>query len=82
MSAIPPDPDPINTPSIERGGGVEPGETPPASAQTSASPHADPPAPRKYTFGVVVSLVAIAVFLTLFVAAAVLLLVKAVSGTG
>jgi hypothetical protein len=82
MSALPPDPDPINTPSIEHGGGVEPGETPPASAQTSASPNADPPAPRKYTFGVVVSLVAIAVFLTLFAAAGVMLLIKAVSGTG
>jgi Family of unknown function (DUF6480) len=82
MSALPPDPDPINTPSIERGGGVEPGETPPASAQTSASPNADPPAPRKYTFGVIVALIAIAVFLMLFATAAVLLLVKAISGTG
>jgi hypothetical protein len=82
MSALPPDPDPMNTPSIERGGGVEPGETPPASAQTSASPNADPPAPRKYTFGVIVSFIAIAVFLMLFATAAVLLLVKAISGTG
>jgi hypothetical protein len=82
VSALPPDPDPINTPSIERGGGVQPGETPPASAQTSASPNPDPRAPRKYTFGVIVSFIAIALFLALFATAAVLLLVKAVSGSG
>ena len=49
---------------------------------TMDSPNADPRAPRRYTFGVIVSLIAIALFLALFVTDAVLLLVKAVSGTG
>ena len=51
-------------------------------AQTSASPNADPRAPRKYTFGVIVSFIAIALFLALFLTAAVLLLFKAASGSG
>ena len=49
---------------------------------TTDSPNADPRAPGKYMFGVIVSLIAIALFLALFVTAAVLLLVNAVSGTG
>jgi len=54
----------------------------PMVRSTMDSPNADPRAPRKYTFGVIVSLIAIALFLALFVTDAVLLLVKAVSGTG
>lgn len=82
MSTVPPDPDPINTTDFEGGGGVEPGETPPASAQTSASSNADPRAPRKYTPGVIVALIAVALFVALFAATAVLLLMKATGAIG
>jgi hypothetical protein len=61
---------------------VSPGETPPASAQTSASSNADPPAPRKYTPGVIVALIAVALFAALFAVTAVLMLLKATNAIG
>lgn len=37
------DPDPDNTPGLEAGGAVSPGDTPPASASTSGLSHRQPP---------------------------------------
>ena len=76
MTDLPPDPDPANTPGVEHGGGVAPGDTPPDSAQTSATPNPDPPARQRLTPTSVVTFVAIGLFVLLFVATAVLLVLK------
>jgi hypothetical protein len=65
VTALPPDPDPANTPAVERGGGVAPGETPPASAQTAASPNPDPKVGRRLTVGAIALFVATAILLIL-----------------
>jgi hypothetical protein len=76
MTATPPDPDPARTPSLEPGGGVRPGETPPDSAQTSGLSEPQPSARRRYTPATVAGIVAITVFVLLFVATAVLLVMN------
>jgi hypothetical protein len=42
-----PDPAPGRTPGLEPGGGVPPGETPPAEGSISGISHPEPPEPRK-----------------------------------
>lgn len=77
MTAQPPDPDPIDTPDLEPGGGVRPGSTPPDSAQTSGLSEPEP-RPRhryRYTRTQIVSLIALAIFILIFAAAAVGLIV-------
>ncbi len=76
MSALPPDPSPENTPGPDRGGGVPPGETPPDSAQTSATSNADPAAGRNLTPRAVVTFVAIGLFAALFAVTAVVLVME------
>jgi hypothetical protein len=76
MTAVPPDPDPTTTPGLEPGGGVAPGTTPPDSAQTSGLSEPEPRPRRRLTPTSVGSLVAIAIFLLLFMAAAVLLVMN------
>lgn len=76
MTALPPDPDPRRTPGLEPGGGVAPGSTPPDSAQTSGLGEPEPRPRRKLTPTAVVSLIALALFLSLFIATGVLLLVN------
>jgi hypothetical protein len=73
VTALPPDPDPASTPAVEHGGGVEPGETPPDSAQTSGTSNADPPVPTAPTGTMSVAFIAIALTALLFLAVAVLL---------
>jgi Family of unknown function (DUF6480) len=73
MTAIPPDPDPAQTPGLEPGGGVAPGSTPPDSAQTSGLSEPEPRARRKFTPTVVASLIAVAVLVLLFAATALVL---------
>lgn len=46
MTAQPPDPSPRETPGLEPGGGVRPGDTPPESGQTSGLSHREPKPPR------------------------------------
>jgi Family of unknown function (DUF6480) len=75
MTAIPPDPDPAETPGLEPGGGVAPGSTPPDSAQTSGLSHQEPTPRHRFTPTLIASLVAITVFVLLFVATAVWLIV-------
>ena len=73
MTAQPPDPDPTRIPGLEPGGGVAPGSTPPDSAQTSGLSAQQPRASRKYSPAVVISLIAIAIFILLFAATALVL---------
>lgn len=76
MTATPPDPDPARTPGLEPGGGVAPGSTPPDSAQTSGLGEPEPRPRHRITPTAVISLVAIALFVLLFVAAAVWVVVS------
>ena len=78
MTATPPDPDPALTPSLEPGGGVRPGETPPDSAQTSGLSEPQPRARHKYTPATVAGIVAAVVFALLFLLVAVVLVVQLV----
>jgi hypothetical protein len=45
MTARPTDPDPENTPGLEPGNGVAPGDTPPIEASTSGNAHQEPKLP-------------------------------------
>ncbi|MDO0974002.1 DUF6480 family protein [Mycolicibacterium frederiksbergense] len=74
MTAQPPDPDPIDTPDLEPGGGVRPGSTPPDSAQTSGLAEPEPRPRHRYTRTQVITLIALAIFILIFAAAAVGLL--------
>ncbi|MDV3128281.1 DUF6480 family protein [Mycobacterium sp. 21AC1] len=76
MTAVPPDPDPANTPDLEPGGGVAPGATPPDSGQTSGLGEPEPRPRRKLTPTSVTGLVALAVLVVLFVATGVLLILN------
>ncbi|MGB3356400.1 MAG: DUF6480 family protein [Mycobacterium sp.] len=76
MTALPPDPDPATTTGEEPGGGVPPGETPPDSAQTSATSQADPSAGHNLTPRAIAGFVAIGLFVVLFAVAAVLMTLR------
>lgn len=67
-----PDPDPRTTPGLESGGGVAPGETPPASSSEAMSTAASEPAPdrsRAIPIGVLVLLALVSLAVVGFVAA-------------
>jgi Family of unknown function (DUF6480) len=71
MTALPPDPDPANTPNVEAS--VEPGETPPESAQTAGTANPHPPTGGGMTTTAIGTIVVIAVLVLVFVATAVFL---------
>ena len=73
MTQPPPDPDPAVTPALDAGGGVQPGDTPPDAAQTSAVSNKDPVPSRSLGALSVTSLVAIAALVVVFAVTAVLL---------
>ncbi|KUH81617.1 MULTISPECIES: DUF6480 family protein [unclassified Mycobacterium] len=75
MTAIPPDPDPPDTPDLEPGGGVPPGSTPPDSDQTSGVGAVESRPRHRWTPTAVASVIAVALFVLLFLAAAVWLIV-------
>lgn len=66
MTAIPPDPDPAETTGVEPGGGVPPGSTPPDSSSTAGIGAVQRRPKSRITPTAVVSLVAIAIFVLLF----------------
>ena len=76
MTATPPDPDPARTPGLEPGGGVAPGEVPPDSAQTSGLSEPHPLTRRRLVPTVTVSVIVLAIFVLLFVATGVLLVLN------
>lgn len=76
MTALPPDPDPARTPDLDTGGGVTPGSTPPDSAQTSGLSEPEPRPKHRLTPTMITALIAIAVFVLLFAATAVLLVLR------
>ena len=71
MTAVPPDPDPLDTPALD-GGGVEPGDTPPDSGQTSASANQDPPPRRTLTPMTVAAMIGVGIVAAIFLTVAVL----------
>ncbi|MGE2718163.1 DUF6480 family protein [Mycolicibacterium malmesburyense] len=68
MTAIPPDPEPANTPDLEPGGGVPPGATPPDSDQTSGVGAVESRPRHRWTPTAIASVVALVIFLLLFLA--------------
>ena len=76
MTELPPDPDPANTPGVEPGGGVAPGDTPPDSAQTSGVSEPEPRPRHRLRPATVIGLIAIAVLVLLFATTAVVLLLN------
>ncbi|PQE01737.1 hypothetical protein CYL16_06715 [Mycobacterium sp. EPG1] len=76
MTALPPDPDPRDVPGVNSAGDVAPGDTPPDSAQTSATSNRDPAAGRNLTPRAVVTFVVVLLFVALFIATGIYLLVS------
>ncbi|KUH73652.1 hypothetical protein AU184_07230 [Mycolicibacterium novocastrense] len=68
MTAIPPDPEPSITPDLEPGGGVPPGSTPPDSDQISGVGAVESRPRHRWTPTAVVSVIALGIFLLLFLA--------------
>ncbi|KKE99013.1 DUF6480 family protein [Mycolicibacterium obuense] len=76
MTALQPDPDPMDTPSEERAGGVPPGEISPQSAQTSATKNPDPTAGKNVNPRAAIGIAAIALFAVVFAVVAIVLIIQ------
>jgi hypothetical protein len=72
MTALPPDPDPSETTGLVDGGGVDPGDTPPDSASTTASANANPPPRSERSPVMIAAMIAIGVLFAIFLTVAVL----------
>lgn len=66
----------MDTPSEERAGGVPPGEISPQSAQTSATKNPDPTAGRNLNPRTAVGVASIVVFIVIFAAVAIVLVMQ------
>jgi Family of unknown function (DUF6480) len=73
MTALPQDPDPAQTPDLEAGGSVPPGSTPPEAAQTSGLSEPQPRARHRLSPSAGAGLIAVGVFVLVFVVAGVLI---------
>ncbi|MBT2274436.1 DUF6480 family protein [Rhodococcus qingshengii] len=73
MTALPPEPDPANTPDLEPGGGVSPGSTPPDAGQTSGLSAPEPAAVKHFPVSGVIALIAVVILVIVFAAVAVAL---------
>jgi len=76
MTAVPPDPDPVETPTVGSAHGVEPGETPPDSGSTTQSANQDPPPRSRMTPTGVAALIAVGVIFAIFLVVAVVYLLQ------
>ena len=76
MTALPPDPDPMDTPSEERAGGVPPGEISPQSAQPSATENPDPTAGKNVNPRAAIGIAAVALFAVIFAVVAIVLIIQ------
>lgn len=76
MTALPPDPDPVETPSVGSGQGVQPGETPPDSGSTSQSANQNPPPRSRMTPTAIAALIAVGVLFAIFLTVAVIYLLQ------
>jgi len=81
MTAQPPDPDPAQTPGLEPGGGVAPGSTPPGAPQTAGVAEPQPPNTRRFTPSAVLTVTVVCIFAVVFIAVAVLLVMKMVGAS-
>jgi hypothetical protein len=75
-TALPPDPEPASTPGLPRPGGAEPGDTPPASSQETQPSNPDPASLRRSWIPTTVSMIALALFVGLFLVTAILLALR------
>jgi hypothetical protein len=80
VTAQPPNPDPDRTPGLEPGGGVTPGTTPPAAAQTSGGAEPTPSTRGRLTPTGVITLIAVVAIFLIFLVTAVYLVMR-ISGT-
>ena len=71
MTATPPQPDPDQTPGLEPGGGVAPGDTPPDAGSTAVGEEPGPVPTKRVTSGSVLSIILVAIFAVAFIAVAV-----------
>ena len=76
MTAVPPDPDPAESPIVADAHGVEPGETPPDSGSTSASANQNPPPRSRLTPTAVAAMIAVGVLFAIFLTVAVIYLLQ------
>ncbi|MCV7420339.1 hypothetical protein H7K45_07290 [Mycobacterium yunnanensis] len=76
MTALPPDPDPAEIPTVGDAHGVEPGETPPDSGSTAQSANQDPPPRRRMTPVGVAALIAVGLLFTIFLIVSVVYLLQ------